>query len=274
MHHSIFTTVFCATVALFLWLTPVVQAQSTAFPSDVIESPAVKKADIPKHFKSIFGREPTAGELKYWQTRLTDKPTEYYFLGALSYWAAKGESPSIEDAKFTLTLSGTGHDVFEGQTRRHTVTLSHTNPIAQSGYLDIKTNTEDVNPTSPLPNTQRTYSGGVTRLRHHYTLAPNTTLSVNFITTAPAPPTLTFEALLPGRGIQREHVTKIYKALPDELVGTTYHERVIPLIFARVFGRTPTAKELTYWRSRLTKNKRLETIQGAMEYHQAHRLGH
>lgn len=253
--------------AAFLFLSPVAQAQSTAYPTDVIESPRVKKADIPTHFQSVFSREPTAGELKYWQTRLKDKPTEYYFLGALSYWAAKGLSPSVEDAKFTLTLSGTGTDVFEGQTRRHTVTLMHTNPIAQSGYLDIKTNTADVKPTVPLPNTQRTYVGGITRLRHRYHLAPDATLSVNFITTAPKPPKLTFEALLPGRGLNRQHVTKVYKALPDNLKGTTYHERQVPLIFARVFGRTPTAKELTYWRSRLKKTKRLETIQGAMEVH-------
>lgn len=234
-------------------------------PDDVIESPAVKKADIPQHFKNTFGRDGTAGEVKYWQTRLKDKPTEFYFLGAMAYWAGKGESPSVENTKFSLALSGTGTDVFAGQTRRHTIALSHTNPIAQSGYLDIKTNAINIQPTAPLPNTQRTEVNGITRLRHHYTLAPDTTLSVNFISTAPSPPILNFEAILPGRGLRKQHITKVYAAVPAELAGTTYHERQIPLIFARVFGRTPKEKELTYWRSFLRNTKRLDAIQGKME---------
>lgn len=257
----------CALTAVFLWAHPV-EAQSTALPTDVIESSKVKKADIPQHFRHHFNREPTGGELKYWESRLKDKPTEYYFLGAMGYWAAKKSSPTLQNSNFTLTLSGTGRDVIQGQTRRHTVTLTHTNPIAQSGYLDLKTNGSNITPTPPLPNTQRTLVGGLTRLRHRYTLPPNTELSVNFIVTAPAPPTLTFEAILPGRGLSRQHLTTVYKALPANLAGKTYQEREIPLVFARVFGRTPTAKELTHWRSRLKKTKRLETIQGAMEVHQ------
>lgn len=259
--------VTCALTAIFL-LTHHVEAQSTALPTDVIESPKVKKADIPQHFRRHFNREPTSGELKYWESRLKEKPTEIYFLGAMGYWAAKKSSPTLQNSNFTLTLSGTGHDVIQGQTRRHTVTLKHTNPIAQSGYLDLKTNGSNVTPTTPLPNTQRTIVGGLTRLRHRYTLPPNTELSVNFIVTAPAPPTLTFAAILPGRGLSRQHHTTVYKALPASLAGKTYQEREIPLIFARVFGRTPTAKELTHWRSRLKKTKRLETLQGAMEVHQ------
>ena len=125
-------------------------------------------------------------------------------------------------------------DVLEEKRRGHTVTLTHTNPIARSGYLDIKTNATSVNPTAPLPNTQRTEVNGITRLRHHYTLAPEAVLSVNFISTAPAPPTLNFEAILPGRGIQKKHVTKVYEAVPEELRGTTYQERQIPLIFSHI----------------------------------------
>lgn len=255
----------CTLVTVFLCSSAPVRAESTTYPTDVIESPKVNKADIPEHFKAAFGREPTAGELKYWETRLADKPTEYYFLGALAYWAAQGTSPSIEDSKFTLTLSGTGHDMFAGQTRRHSVKVLHTNPIAQSGYLDIKVNAQDIAPTAPLPNTQRTYTGGFTRLRHHYELSPDESLNVNFIVTAPSVSNLTFEALLPGRGISKKQTTKVYAAIPENLENPTYAQRQIPLIFARAFGRTPTSTELTYWRGRLTSTKRLEVIQGGME---------
>lgn len=251
--------------SFFLIAAPAAHAESTAFPTDVIESPLVKKADVAQHFKNIFGRSPTGGELMYWHTRLVDKPTELEFLPAMGYWAAQGTSPSIDDNKFVVTLSGTGRDIFAGQTRRHTVTITHTNPVAQSGYLDIKINVPGVKPTPPFPNVQRTLVDGITRLRHRYVLAPAETLSVDMIITAPNKPNYTFEAILRGRGMTEQHVTKIYSVVPETLANPTYQQRQIPLIFARVYGRTPTKAELAYWRGRLTKTHRLETIQGAME---------
>ncbi len=266
MHtHLRLTTAVIFVAAVFLYLTPRVVAASVAFPSDVIESPKVNQADVPADFKKIFGRDATAGEVKYWQIRLKDKPYELEFLAAMAYWAAKGESPSIEDSKFTVTLSGTGKDIFAGQTRRHTITVTHTNPVAQQGYLDIKVDAAKVVPTPPLPNTQHTYINGVHRFRHKYFLQPNETLTVNLIVTAPNNPTYTFDAILRGRGTVEEHITKVYSVIPETLKNPNFGERQIPAIFAHVFGRTPTALELTAWRTRLTKTHRLETIQGAME---------
>ncbi len=260
-----FKTLLITAAVIFLWPAVPVLAQSVAYPVDVIESPAVNKADVVTHFKNIFGRDPSAGEVKYWQIRLKDKPNELEFLAAMGYWAAQGESPSIDDSKFTVTLSGTGKDIFAGQTRRHTITVTHTNPVAQQGYLDIKIDAKIIDPTPPLPNTQQTYVNGVHRLRHKYYLEPNETLTVDVIVTAPNKPTYTFDAILRGRGKVEGHVTKVYSVIPETLKNPTFAQRQIPVMFARVFGRTPTKTELAAWRTRLTKTHRLETIQGAME---------
>ena len=239
-------------------------AQSTAFPDDVIESPDVDKTEVGQHFKNIFGRSPSAGELKYWETRLKDKPRELEFLAAMAHWAEQGESPTIENSKFTLTLSGTGRDVFVGETRRHTVTLSHTNPVKMNGYLDLKVNLRNVKPTPPLPNVQQTYVDGVTRLRHHYHLEPDEELTVDLVMTVPDQPSVTFEAIVHGRGVSKQHVTKVYSRVPETLKRPTYHQRQIALMFARIYDRTPSKHELQEWRKLLQQTLRLNKIEAAM----------
>jgi hypothetical protein len=253
-----------ALLAIFLCLTPAASAEFTALPDDVIESPDVVKADIPAHFKNIFGRSATAGEVKYWESRLRDKPRELEFLAAMRHWSEQGESPTIEDSKFTLTLSGTGRDIFVGETRRHTVTLSHTNPVAQSGYVDLKVDLKNVKPTAPLPNVQQTYKDGITRLRHTYTLEPEEELKVDLVVTVANQPTYTFEAIVHDRGISKQHVTKIYGRIPETLKTPNYHQRQVPRIFARVFDRTPSKQEMSEWRKQLNKTQRLDKIEGAM----------
>lgn len=255
----------------------------------------VRIVDINSHFRSVYGRNPTVAEWRFWAQRTADTPQLDNFLRAMRHYRGQGESPAVEDsdldpavAGIRLTISHAGAYLFEGDRLNFGVTLTNESLVQNSGTLEVLINTTNITDVSPTPADERTLTGGIRRIRHRYDLAAGESLPVVFQVTVPAPtaaalnqvvgadkPTLEVKAQVVDLSSGTTRRFRVVEALNEDQSTMTHAQRQVPIIFLQVYDRVPTTSERAYWRGRLRGlANNLGALRGAMEFHQRHGIPH
>lgn len=255
----------------------------TDFAEDI---PRVQKGDVNKHFRSVWGRNPTIEEWRYWYERTNDTRILYEYLDSMKYYHSRGESPKISNTDFTadttpirLHISTAARYLFQGDKINIKVDVTNDSPLVNRGVVETVVNTTNVVTVIPPPKSQTALSGGRTKIISRYDLEAGASSSITVQIKVPSPaaasivnaagyskPTLVVEARIPDvTGTARE-AFRVVESITENQANLNYPQRQVPIIFLHVYDRLPTTAELGFWRSQLPKfHNRLGELKGAME---------